>query len=197
MASKTRSFRRTTTSRRHSRTARGRIWRTFAADIEQLKSLTVTDRIEGQSAAVEAIGKAIDDFAKVNSETLDLAVSNTNVKARRLLKTDYPRQINILAGLLRKWAADSGVEVESRCRRARPAEDDRRRARCAARDVSSPDAAQRDIEQGGKGRARKESSRSCRTRSRPDWRLRRTATRPARSRPERSWPSSSRCKPAS
>jgi methyl-accepting chemotaxis protein len=89
--------------------------RTYLADvrseIEQLKSLTATDRIEGQSAAVEAIGKAIDDYAKVNTETIDLAALNTNVKARLSLKTDYSRQINILGGLLRKWAA--GVASKS------------------------------------------------------------------------------------
>jgi methyl-accepting chemotaxis protein len=76
------------------------------ADLERLKGLTATDRAESQLAAVEAINKAVDGFAKVNSETIDLAVSNTNVKARRLLKTDYQRQINALGGLLRKWAAE-------------------------------------------------------------------------------------------
>jgi methyl-accepting chemotaxis protein len=82
---------------------------TFLADVrsalERLKGLTATDRVEGQSTAVEAISKAIDGFAKVNNETIDLAVLNTNVKAKRLLKTDFQRQTNILAALLRKWVA--------------------------------------------------------------------------------------------
>src|SRR5262249_39152078 len=85
--------------------------RSFVTDVrsalERLKGLTATDRAEGQSAAVEAIGKAIDGFAKENADTIDLAVLNTNVKAKRLLKGDLQRQTNILAALLRKLV--SGV----------------------------------------------------------------------------------------
>src|SRR5262249_27937846 len=68
-------------------------------DLERLKGLTATDRVEGQSAAVEAIVKAIDGFSKVNTVTIDLAVLNTNVKARKLLKTDHQRQVNLLAAI--------------------------------------------------------------------------------------------------
>src|SRR4051794_15613699 len=64
--------------------------------LERLKGLTGTDRAEGQSAAVEALGKAVDGFVKANADTLDLAVQNTNVKAKRLLKGDFQRQTNIL-----------------------------------------------------------------------------------------------------
>ena len=83
--------------------------RSFVTDVrsalERLKGLTATDRAEGQSAAVEALGKAVDGFVKVNADTLDLAVQNTNVKAKRLLKGDFQRQTNILAALLGKWIA--------------------------------------------------------------------------------------------
>ena len=41
----------------------------------------------------------------MNTDTLDLAVQNTNVKAKQLLKGDLQRQTNILAALLRKWIA--------------------------------------------------------------------------------------------
>jgi methyl-accepting chemotaxis protein len=83
--------------------------RSFLAGVrsaqERLKGLIVADGVEGQSAALEAIGKAIDNFAKVNSDALDLAVQNTNVKARRLLTGELHRQINILAALLGRGIA--------------------------------------------------------------------------------------------
>jgi methyl-accepting chemotaxis protein len=83
--------------------------RSFMTDVrsalERLKGLSAADGVEGQSAAVEAIGKAVDGYAKVNTDTIDLAVQNTNVKAKRLLKGDLQRQTNILAALLRKWVA--------------------------------------------------------------------------------------------
>ena len=67
---------------------------------DKLKELIAADQVEGQAAAVEALGKAIDAFQKVNNDTLDLAVQNTNVKAKRLLAGDIQRQINILAAHL-------------------------------------------------------------------------------------------------
>jgi hypothetical protein len=74
------------------------------AALDKLKDLTASDRVEGQAAAVEALGKALDANLKVNNDTLDLAVQNTNVKAKKLLKGDLQRQTNILAALLGKWA---------------------------------------------------------------------------------------------
>src|SRR5262249_3799832 len=56
------------------------------AALDRLKGLVSADRVEGRAAAVEALGKAIDASQKVNNDTLDLAVQNTNVKAKRLLK---------------------------------------------------------------------------------------------------------------
>src|SRR5262249_40916618 len=82
--------------------------RSFFADVRaalgQLKELTATDRLEGESAAVEAIGKALDGYEKGNTETIDLAVQNTNVKAKRLLKGDFQRQTDSLAAFLGRWA---------------------------------------------------------------------------------------------
>ena len=83
--------------------------RSFMTDVrsglERLKGLSAADGVEGQSAAVEAIGKAVDGYEKLNADTLDLAVQNTNVKAKRLLKGDLQRQTNILTALLKNWVA--------------------------------------------------------------------------------------------
>src|SRR4051794_3888480 len=83
--------------------------RSFVTDVrsalERLKGLTAADRVEAQSAGVESLGRAVDGFVKTNADTLDLAVQNSNVKAKRLLKGDFQRQTNILAALLGKWIA--------------------------------------------------------------------------------------------
>ena len=73
------------------------------AGLDRLKNMAAADRVDGQAAAVEALGKALDGFAKVNSKALDLAVLNTNLKARVLLKGDHQRQVNIVSALLHKW----------------------------------------------------------------------------------------------
>ena len=52
---------------------------------------------------MESLGKAIDAFHKTNDVVLDLAVQNTNVKAKRLLHGDLQRPLKNLAMLLRKW----------------------------------------------------------------------------------------------
>ncbi|QEH32479.1 Methyl-accepting chemotaxis protein 4 [Aquisphaera giovannonii] len=73
--------------------------------LERLKALTTADLAEGQVAATDALGSSVEAFAKVNSDALDLAVQNTNLKAKRILKGDIQRQTDILASLLRKWIA--------------------------------------------------------------------------------------------
>ena len=73
--------------------------------LDRLKELATADRVEGQSSAVEAIAKSLDGYARANTEVLDLAVQNTNLKAKRLLKGDLQRQTSILAALLGRWAA--------------------------------------------------------------------------------------------
>ncbi len=70
---------------------------------EKLKELIAVEKVEGQSVAVETLGKAIDTYQKVNNEALDLSVQNTNVKARRLLSGDIQRQINMISAHFQKW----------------------------------------------------------------------------------------------
>jgi len=73
--------------------------------LDKLKGLVAQEQGEGQLAAVEALGKAIDAFQKVNNDALDLSLQNTNVKARKLLASDIQRQMNILAAHFQKWVA--------------------------------------------------------------------------------------------
>jgi methyl-accepting chemotaxis protein len=73
--------------------------------LDRLKDLSAVDGVKSESAAVEAIEKAVDSYEKLNAATLDLAILNSNLKAKRLLKDDLQRQTNILAALLKKWVA--------------------------------------------------------------------------------------------
>jgi methyl-accepting chemotaxis protein len=73
------------------------------ASFDKLKELIAADHAEGQTAAVDALGKAIDALQKVNNDILDLSVQNTNVKADRLLAGDIQRQVNVLAAHFQKW----------------------------------------------------------------------------------------------
>lgn len=71
---------------------------------DKLKTLVAADSVDGQVSATDTLGEAIDDFHKVNNEVLDLAVQNTNVKARQLLVGDLQKQIDILATRFQSWA---------------------------------------------------------------------------------------------
>jgi methyl-accepting chemotaxis protein len=70
---------------------------------DKLKQLIIEDKVEGQSAAADALGKSIDAAEKVNNEALDLSTQNTNVKAKRLYNSDIQRHINTLAAHFQKW----------------------------------------------------------------------------------------------
>jgi methyl-accepting chemotaxis protein len=70
--------------------------------LDRLRGLTSAAGGDTQSAAVKALGESIDAFRTINEETLDLAVQNTNLKARALLAGDHRRQVELLASLLRR-----------------------------------------------------------------------------------------------
>ncbi len=72
--------------------------------IDKLKELVTEDRREGQVAAVESLGKALESAEKINNDALDLATQNTNVKARAILTGDIQPQIDILAARFQAWA---------------------------------------------------------------------------------------------
>ena len=61
---RTRSWRRTTSGRRSTRATSRSLMADARAALDKLKDLTAADRVEGQAAAVEALGKALDGFAE-------------------------------------------------------------------------------------------------------------------------------------
>ena len=82
------------------------------ASFDKLKELIAADHAAGQTAAVDALGKAIDAYEKLNNDILDLSVQNTNVKASRLLAGDIQRQVNVLAAHFQKWVGGGDVEID-------------------------------------------------------------------------------------
>ncbi len=74
------------------------------SQFDKLRELVAIDRIEGQSSAVERLGTDLDALQKLNKETLDLSIPNSNVNARQLATGDLQRQTNALAGRFQTWA---------------------------------------------------------------------------------------------
>lgn len=72
--------------------------------LDKLKEMVTADRTEGQVAAVESLTKAFDVVEKLNNETLDLSVQNSNLKARTLLSGEIQKQIDTLAARFQSWA---------------------------------------------------------------------------------------------
>jgi methyl-accepting chemotaxis protein len=75
--------------------------------LDTIRGLTLDDQAEGQVAAVEAIGKALDAYRQVNDEALGLAVQNTNLKARALLAGDHRSQADLLSSIIRGRLGDA------------------------------------------------------------------------------------------
>ncbi len=71
--------------------------------LDQLKDLTTEDRVEGQGTTMDALSKAYDNFAKVNTETLELSVQNSNIKSKKILESDVARQVKILSEYFQRW----------------------------------------------------------------------------------------------
>jgi methyl-accepting chemotaxis protein len=70
--------------------------------LRKIKDLNASAQVPAQSSALEALTKALDAFQTANGEVLTFSVQNTNIKAKRLLKGDLLRQINLLASLFRR-----------------------------------------------------------------------------------------------
>ncbi|MFO0909482.1 MAG: methyl-accepting chemotaxis protein [Isosphaeraceae bacterium] len=75
----------------------------------RLKELINADNNTAQLNAVDSLQKALDAFQKVNTDTLDLAVQNSNIKARAILAGDFQRQVGLLMGHFRKWISDAAA----------------------------------------------------------------------------------------
>lgn len=80
--------------------------------LDRLKELVSQDRSEGQLAALSALGKALDSYQKVNNESLDLAIQNSNVKARSLLLGELQRQTDILGARFQAWSDQVASNAE-------------------------------------------------------------------------------------
>ncbi len=78
--------------------------------MSKLKELINRNGIKDQSEAYDALVKALDDYEKVNSQTLDLAVQNTNLKARATLYGDLTDAVERLQGRLRAWSTTIKAE---------------------------------------------------------------------------------------
>lgn len=74
------------------------------AALDKLKEMVNADHTEGQSAAIDSLAKAFDIVENLNNETLELAVQNSNIKARALLGGEIQRQIDTLAARFQSWA---------------------------------------------------------------------------------------------
>ncbi len=69
----------------------------------RLKELIGRDRNDAQSKAVDDFIKALNEAGRINEQILDLAIQNTNIKARRLLSTDIQRLTDVLSARLQAW----------------------------------------------------------------------------------------------
>jgi methyl-accepting chemotaxis protein len=73
----------------------------------KLKEFISKYRVEGQSTCVEELTKALDKAENVNNNILDLAVQNTNIKARKILSDDIQRQVDFVAKRFQSWADEA------------------------------------------------------------------------------------------
>ncbi|HQX50664.1 MAG TPA: methyl-accepting chemotaxis protein [Planctomycetaceae bacterium] len=100
----------------YATTSRGSI--TAARDlIGKLKEMVRKDHALGQQEAVDAVSKALDEFEKINSQVLDLAIQNTNLKSKTLVFGDLKRDIDALSTRLNSWieevASKGAADAES------------------------------------------------------------------------------------
>jgi len=77
------------------------------ASLNRLKDLATADHIEGQLTAVEAVGKSLESYEKINNDGLRLSVQHTNTKARSLLETEIVPNINIIADHIQIWIGET------------------------------------------------------------------------------------------
>ena len=78
----------------------------------RLKELVFKDGIEGQTSTVEDCIKTFDKVEEVNGSVLDLAVQNTNIKARKLLGNEIQRQVEVLETRLQAWVEEASSKSE-------------------------------------------------------------------------------------
>ncbi|HEY0984627.1 methyl-accepting chemotaxis protein [Schlesneria sp.] len=78
----------------------------------RLKEVVIKEGIEGQTTSVDECIKSLDKAEEINNKVLDLAVQNSNVKARKLLGSEIQRQVEILETRLQSWVDDASSKTE-------------------------------------------------------------------------------------
>ena len=77
-----------------------------------LKQLVSKDAIAKQEEAVEAVDKALDNVEQINDEVLDLALQNSNVKAKLLAFGELQRQTEILSARFGAWVEQATTSTD-------------------------------------------------------------------------------------
>ena len=94
------------TSRSFATTSRGFL--TEARDtVSTLKQLVNKNLVDGQSNALDEFIKTLDKAEEINNTVLDLAVQNTNTKAKKILSGDLQRQIEALTMRFQSWVDET------------------------------------------------------------------------------------------
>ena len=92
-------------SRAHAESSRSNMTQAHPLFVK-LKELVLKDRVEGQLAAIDRLGSALELVEKINTEVLSFSVQNTNTKARAILWGDVHRQSDVLSDRLRARVAE-------------------------------------------------------------------------------------------
>ena len=81
--------------------------------LDELREAVTKDQRPDQLKAVDDVSRAIDVAEKINNTVLDLAIENSNNKAKKLLSTDVQRQLDLLSSRFRSWQADAVAKYAS------------------------------------------------------------------------------------
>ncbi|WP_010583851.1 methyl-accepting chemotaxis protein [Schlesneria paludicola] len=81
--------------------------------LDELREVVAKDRLAGQAKGVEDVGKSLDVAEKVNNTILDLAIENTNNKAKKLLSSEVQRQLDLLASRFHVWQEEATAQFGS------------------------------------------------------------------------------------
>lgn len=74
--------------------------------MNQLRETVSRDFVAGEREAVDAAAEALGEFERTNQATLDLAVQNTNVKAKALVFGDLQRQTSDVSTQIDIWVEE-------------------------------------------------------------------------------------------
>lgn len=78
--------------------------------VTRLRELIAKANITTQTDALEGIVSALDSFERINNSVLDLAVQNSNLKAKSQVFEELPRHIDKVSGRFRAWAEEKEAD---------------------------------------------------------------------------------------